>query len=105
MTNRRSTAVLAPTLALLLACGATSAQDAGDAASLRKEIDTLKAQQAEMQKSLEEVREFLRAVTGGRFGAPSLVNSTFDVSGAPSRGQASAPVTIVEISDYHCPFC
>jgi protein-disulfide isomerase len=58
-----------------------------------------------MQKSLDEVREFLKAATGGRFGAPSLVNSSFDVSGMPTNGQATAPITLIEISDYHCPYC
>ncbi|MGH9372668.1 MAG: DsbA family protein [Vicinamibacterales bacterium] len=104
MLNRRSSVLLAPFLFLFLACS-SSAQAPKDAESLRKEIDALKAQQAEMQKSLDEIREFLRAATGGRFGAPSLVNSTFDLSGAPTNGQQSAPLTIVEISDYHCPFC
>lgn len=105
MLNRRRVFVCAPLLFLVLACSEPSAQAPKDAESLRKEIETLKAQQAEMQKSLEEVREFLRAATGGRFGAPSLVNSSFDLGNAPSNGQSSAPVTIVEISDYHCPFC
>ncbi|MGH9372451.1 MAG: DsbA family protein [Vicinamibacterales bacterium] len=95
----------APLLVLCLACSDSSAQGPKDAESLRKEIDTLKAQQAEMQKSLDEIREFLRAATGGRFGGPSLVNSAFELDGAPTNGQPSAPVTIVEISDYHCPFC
>jgi protein-disulfide isomerase len=105
MMNSRSRALMAPVLLLLLACGASSAQGPKDADSLRKELDALKAQQAEMQASLDEIRDFLRAATGGRFGAPSLVNSSFDLSGAPSNGQSTAPVTIVEISDYHCPFC
>lgn len=105
MMHPRLAAALAPVLLLMLACGPSSAQAPKDAESLRKEIDALKAQQAELQKSLEEVRDFLRAATGGRFGAPSLVNSAFDLSGAPARGQDSAPITIVEISDYHCPFC
>ena len=54
-----------------------------------KEIEALKAQQAEMQKSLDEIREFLKAATGGRFGAPSLVNRTFDISGLPTNGTAN----------------
>ena len=101
---RRSVASVVPLL-FLLACSPSSAQGPKDADSLRKELDQLKAQQAETQKSLDEVREFLRAATGGRFGAPPIVGSRFDLSGAPANGQASAPVTIVEISDYHCPFC
>jgi len=27
------------------------------------------------------------------------------VDGAPFRGAAAAPVTIVEFTDFHCPFC
>jgi protein-disulfide isomerase len=105
MPIRRRCLFLAPLLFLALACSRSSAQGPKDPESLRKEIETLKAQQAEMEKSLEEVREFLRAATGGRFGAPSLVNSSFEIDNAPTNGQSSAPVTIVEISDYHCPFC
>ena len=90
---------LVPFLFLFLACSQSSAQSPKDAEAMRKEIEGLKAQQAEMQKSLEEIREFLRAATGGRFGAPSLVNSTFDISGLPARGDATAPVTLIEVSD------
>ena len=100
----RTAALLAATLVMSLGCSGSSAQSQ-DPESLRKEIEKLKAQQAETQKSLEEVREFLRAATGGRFGAPSLVNSSFDTAGAPTNGRPDAPITIVEISDYHCPFC
>ena len=105
MRIRRRFLCFAPLFLLVLACSEPSAQGPKDAESLRKEIDALKAQQEEMQKSLEEVREFLRAATGGRFGAPSLINSTFELGSAPANGQSSAPVTLVEISDYHCPFC
>ena len=106
MLNRRRALLFVPLMYLMLACSQPMAQSSGrDADSLRKEIDALKAQQAEMQKSLDEIREFLKAATGGRFGAPTLVNSSFDLTGAPTNGQSSAPVTLVEISDYHCPFC
>jgi protein-disulfide isomerase len=105
MLNRSRVIVSAPLLILVLACSEPSAQAPRDAESLRKEIDALKAEQAEMQKSLEKIRDFLNAATGGRFDAPTLVNSSFDLGNAPTNGQQSAPVTIVEISDYHCPFC
>lgn len=92
-------------LVALLGCGSSSAQSPRDAEALKKEIEALKASQAEMQKSLNEVRDFLKAVTGGKFGAPPIEGSSVDITGAPVNGQATAPVTIVEISDYHCPFC
>lgn len=105
MHTRRRGLIVAPFLFLFLACSQSSAQSPKDVEGMRKELEALKAQQAEMQKSLDEIREFLRAATGGRFGAPSLVNSVFDISGLPARGDVKAPVTIVEVSDYHCPFC
>ena len=107
MLNRRRVMLVAPFVFLILACTGPSAQQSSpkDAEALQKEVEALKAKQAEMQKSLDEVREFLTAATGGRFGAPSLVGTTVDLSGSQANGQATAPVTIVEIADYHCPFC
>lgn len=36
---------------------------------------------------------------------PAPFRATVDIAGAPVRGTATAPVTIVEYSDFHCPFC
>jgi protein-disulfide isomerase len=105
MLTRRRGLIFAPLVFTFLACSQPAAQGRKDAEALKKEIEALKAQQAEMQKSLDEVREFLKAATGGRFGAPSLVNSSFDISGMPTNGRATAPITLIEISDYHCPYC
>src|SRR3954463_12466070 len=105
MLSRRRSIICAPFLFLFLACSQSSAQSPKDVDAMRKELDALKAQQTEMQKSLDEIRDFLKAATGGRFGAPTLVNSTFDISGAQARGDVKAPVTLIELSDYHCPFC
>ncbi|HJL20284.1 MAG TPA: thioredoxin domain-containing protein [Sandaracinaceae bacterium LLY-WYZ-13_1] len=38
-----------------------------------------------------------------RYGADEAVE--IDVAGAPSRGSPMAPVTIVEFSDFECPYC
>ena len=36
---------------------------------------------------------------------PPVLRAEVSVDGAPSKGPAKAPVTIVEFSDFHCPFC
>lgn len=36
---------------------------------------------------------------------PPVFRAPIDITGAPSRGPADARVTIVEFSDFHCPFC
>ena len=103
MYSLRSLLVI-PVLAFA-ACSNSSAQSRPSVESLRKEVEALKKSQEEMQKSLDEIREFLKAATGGRFGRPPLVDSSLDLADAPANGAANAPVTLVEISDYHCPFC
>ena len=37
--------------------------------------------------------------------APEIVANTLDLSGSPSMGALDAKVTIIESSDFQCPFC
>lgn len=98
MHSKAAAFLIAPVL-LMLACTQPSAQ------SSPAEVEKLKQQVEQMQKDIDEVKKFLKEVTGGRFGAPSITDSAVDISAAPAKGSASAPITLVEVSDYHCPFC
>ena len=75
-----------------------------DTAALKREIEALKAQQAEMQRDLDAIRAFLQQMIVEKAQA-AMVNAPIVVAGAPARGAASAKVMMVEVSDYHCPFC
>lgn len=75
-----------------------------DVAALKREIEALKAQQAAMQKDLDAIKSFLQQLLRQPQEA-NLVNATVPIAGEPSKGSASAKVTLVEVSDYHCPFC
>ena len=75
-----------------------------DTAALKREIQALKAQQAEMQRDLDAIRAFLQQMIVEKAQA-AMVNTPIVVAGAPARGAATAKVMMVEVSDYHCPFC
>ncbi len=77
-----------------------------EVAQLRKEVEALKAQQATMQRDLDAIKQFLQQLLQ-RTGAieDPLLNKSISISGEPSKGSPKAKVTVVEVSDYHCPFC
>jgi protein-disulfide isomerase len=77
---------------------------AQDTAALKREIDAIKAQQAEMQKDLDAIRAFLQQMLVEKAQA-AMVNTPIIVAGEPTKGSATAKVMMVEVSDYHCPFC
>jgi protein-disulfide isomerase len=74
-----------------------------DLQSLRQEIETLKQGQQAIQTDLREIKQMLAARPPA--GQPAAVGAVVRVDGSPVRGDATAKVTLIEVSEYQCPFC
>jgi len=85
---------------------ANKANIKGDESEVREKIRAslqqrkLAAQREQFVRSLREKGNVV-----DRLMPPPVVRVAVATDGAPMRGDAQAPVTLVEFSDFHCPFC
>ena len=78
----------------------------GDGAEIREKIRA-SLQQRKLATQRAQFVQVLRArgTVVDRLQPPPVVRVQVSTDGAPIRGTADAPVTLVEFSDFHCPFC
>jgi protein-disulfide isomerase len=95
-TGQRSASILC---AITLSSASLFAQAADDVAMLRKEIQDLKTGQVQLQKDLQIIKDI---IVGKRSSFENVIVSTV---GSATLGQPTAPVTMIEFSDYQCPYC
>ena len=103
--------VLAVTVALsLFYTDKSFSQTAKELNKFKQEIETLKAAQTGMQKDLQTIKNILQAKQGP-IAPPHALGPTTDnptvvsLQGGAIKGNRNAKITLVEFTDYQCPFC
>jgi len=71
--------------------------------SLRKDVNIIKANQADIEKAVKELKDLARAGQPAPPLAPE--NIVLGVDDDPLMGDKKARLVLVEFSDFQCPFC
>ena len=78
-----------------------------DLGALRQEMESLKNELREIRKSLAEIAQILatRAAAPAPAAQAAPAITRISLGSGPRLGLQEAPITLVEFSDYQCPFC
>ena len=96
MNCRRPSLSLAIVLTFILTAPLASAQQPQQSDDLKKDIESLKESVKAIQKDVQDIKALLQA----RQPAPPAQNVELDLDKLPFKGERTAKLTLVEISDY-----
>ena len=81
-------------------------QSEEDIKSLRRDIDAVRDSQKLILSELENIKKLLQQGARASGAAPQAFReAVLNVEGAPMLGDKNAKVTLIEFTDYQCPFC
>ncbi len=92
----------------LIPLARASAQDSGDVQDLRREVQELRKEVQDLSKDMKvllaEIKKRPAAAAPSRAQADTKIYDV-DIKGSPMLGAKDGAVTIVEFSEFQCPFC